>query len=92
MKNDNANEKYGVQWFSKVDIFGRSRVLRGGDRLTFYPALPRAPGVFGMGNMFLKKISSTSGPGSALLVLDNVLKIWIELMKCLNDNATGEFY
>ena len=37
-------------------------------------------------------IPSTSGLGSELIVLDNVLKICIELIKQQNDNAKEKFY
>ena len=32
--------------------------------------------------------SSTRGLGSDTIVLDDLLKIWIEVIKCQNDNAT----
>ena len=37
-------------------------------------------------------ISLTSARLSDMIVLDNVLKIWIELIKSRNDNAMEKFY
>ena len=37
-------------------------------------------------------MSSTSGLGSDMIVLDNVLKLWIELIKWRNYNAMEKFY
>ena len=42
--------------------------------------------------MFWIIIPSTSGLGSDMIVLDNVLKIWMELIKYRNDNAGEKFY
>ena len=42
--------------------------------------------------MFWMIISSTSGLGSDMIVLDNVLKIWIELIKSGNDNVMEKSY
>ena len=53
---------------------------------------PRTPVVSTMKDLILREISSTSGQGSDMIVLDNVLKIWIELIKLPNDNAMGKFY
>ena len=39
-----------------------------------------------------KIISSTSARLSDMIVLDNVFKIWIELIISRNDNATEKFY
>ena len=30
--------------------------------------------------------------GISIIILDNVLRLWIELIKLRNDNATGKFY
>ena len=53
---------------------------------------PRTPIVSTMKGMFSIRISSTSGLGSDMIILDNVLKIRIELIKCQNDNVTEKFY
>ena len=42
--------------------------------------------------MFSKILSSKRFLGSPIIVLDNVLRIWIELIKLQNDNATEKFY
>ena len=42
--------------------------------------------------MFLIEISSISGRRSDIIVLDNVLKIRIELITSRNDNAMEKFY
>ena len=42
--------------------------------------------------MFLMKIPSISHLGSPIIFLDNVFKIWIELIISRNDNATEKFY
>ena len=42
--------------------------------------------------MILIMISLTSDLRGAIIVLDNVMKIWIELIKSKNDNATKKFY
>ena len=44
-------------------------------------AEPRTQMHMTMEKLFGVRISSTSGLGSDMIVLDNVLKIWIELMK-----------
>ena len=53
---------------------------------------PRTQIVLTMKMLFLIRISSISGRGSDMIVLDNVLKIWIELIKQRNDNAREKFY
>ena len=53
---------------------------------------PRTPVVLTMKMLFWKIISSTSGLGSPIIVLDHVLKIWIELITLRNDNAMLKFY
>ena len=45
---------------------------------------PRTPIVLTMKNMFYIIISSTSGLGSDMTFLENILKIWIELTKYRN--------
>ena len=52
---------------------------------------PRTQIVFTMKNVFEKNIIG-SGRGSDMIVSDNVLQIWIELIKCRNDNAMEKFY
>ena len=42
---------------------------------------PRTQMHMTMEKLFWKRISWTSGLGSPIIVLDNVLKIWIELIK-----------
>ena len=42
--------------------------------------------------LFQRRISSSSVLGSPIIVLDNVLKIWIELIIQRNDNAREKFY
>ena len=42
--------------------------------------------------LFSMKISSISVRGSDMIVLDDVLKIWIELIKLRNDNIMDKFY
>ena len=42
--------------------------------------------------LFWRMISSTSARLSDMIVLDNVLKIWIELRKQRNDNVMEKFY
>ena len=42
--------------------------------------------------LFWMRIPSISLRGSDMIVLDNVLKIWIELIKLRNDNAMEKFY
>ena len=41
--------------------------------------------------LFWRRISSTSGRRSDIIVLDNVSKIWIELIKYRNHNAGEKF-
>ena len=53
---------------------------------------PRTPVVLTMENMFLMEISSISCLGSPIIFLDNVLKIWIELLTLPNDNARERFH
>ena len=53
---------------------------------------PRTQIVLTMKKLFLIRISSTSSLGSPMIVLDNVFKIWIELITSRNDNATEKFY
>ena len=45
-----------------------------------------------MKKLFGIKMSSTRGLGSPIIVLDNILKLWIELIKSRNDNAMEKFY
>ena len=45
-----------------------------------------------MEKMFWIIISSMSVRGSGMIVLENVLKIWIELINYRNDNARETFY
>ena len=52
----------------------------------------RTPIVFTMKVMFLIEIPSTSVRSSVMIVLDNVLKIYIELIKLSNDNVMKKFY
>ena len=49
-------------------------------------------GSFDHGKMFLMRISSTSGLGSAIIVVDYVLEIWIEPINRRNDNFDEKFY
>ena len=42
---------------------------------------PRTQMHMTMNMLFQKRISSTSGLGSPIIILNNVLKIWIELIK-----------
>ena len=42
--------------------------------------------------LFWRIIRSTSARLSDMIILDNVLKIWIELIKSRNDNAMEKFY
>ena len=42
--------------------------------------------------LFWMDISSRSGLGSDMIILDNVLKIFMELLKQRNDNAGEKFY
>ena len=55
---------------------------------------PRTPVVSTMQRLFWIRIriSSTSGFSSAMIVLDNVLEIRIELIKRRNDNVMEKFY
>ena len=53
---------------------------------------PRTQMHMTMKNMFLMKIPSISHLGNPIIVLDNVFKIWIELIISRNDNATEKFY
>ena len=53
---------------------------------------PRTPVLLTMKTLISMKISSISGLGSPMIVLDNILKIWIELKKLKNDNAIEKFY
>ena len=43
-------------------------------------------------NLFWIMLSSTSGLGSDMIVLDDVLTIWMKLIIYPNDNATETFY
>ena len=49
---------------------------------------PRTQVVLTMKMLFLKRLQFESDVRSPIIVLDHVLKIWMELMKCRNDNAT----
>ena len=42
--------------------------------------------------LFLIRIASTRRRGSPIIVLDNALKIWTELITQRNDNALEKFY
>ena len=53
---------------------------------------PRTQILSTMKNLFLIRIYSTSCPVSAIILLDNVLKIRIELMKSPKDSAMEKFY
>ena len=53
---------------------------------------PRTQIVLAMTNMFWQGFQFKSEVGSPIIVLDHVLKIWIELMKLRNDNAMEKFY
>ena len=55
-------------------------------------AEPRTQMHMTMKMMFLIIISSISVRGSDMIVLDNVIKIWIELIKLRNDNVMEKFY
>ena len=48
---------------------------------------PRTQIVLTIKKLFKIEISSTSGRRSDMIILDNVLKIWIELITLRNDNA-----
>ena len=52
----------------------------------------RTPVVLTMKKLFFRRIPSTSRRGSPMSVLDNALKIWVELITLINDNATRKFY
>ena len=60
----------------------------GGNQVTVYRLLR----VLTLEIMFLMKISSLSGRRSDMIVLHNVLKILIELIKWRNNNAREKFY
>ena len=45
-----------------------------------------------MKKLFRIELSSISVRGSDMIVLDNVLKIWIELITLPNDNTMEKFY
>ena len=53
---------------------------------------PRTQMHMTMKKLFSITLSSTSIIGSPIIVLDNVLKLWIELIKWRNDNAREKFY
>ena len=53
---------------------------------------PRTPVLLTMKKLFLMIISSTHDRGSDMIVSDNILNIWMELVNCRNDNATEKFY
>ena len=53
---------------------------------------PRTPILLTMKMLFSTEISSNSARLSDMIVLDIVLKLWIELIKYRNDNTRKEFY
>ena len=53
---------------------------------------PRAQVLMTIAKLFLKILSSTSCRGSDIIVLDNVLKLRLELIKSRNDDATEKIY
>ena len=53
---------------------------------------PRTPVLSTMKMLFWRKLSSISSLESDMIVLDNVSKLWIELIKWRNDNAMEKFY
>ena len=53
---------------------------------------PRTQIVSTMETIILIKISSKSHRGSDMIVLDNVSKIWTELIVSRNDNAIEKFH
>ena len=48
---------------------------------------PRTQMHMTMKKLFWIRISSISGLGSSIIVLDHILKLWIELIKSQNDDA-----
>ena len=53
---------------------------------------PRTPVVLTLQKLFRMEISCTGARLSDMIVLDDVLKIWIELIKWRNGNAMKKFY
>ena len=53
---------------------------------------PRKPVLSTMKMLFWRKLSSISSLESDMIILYHVLKLWIELIKYENDNATKKFY
>ena len=45
-----------------------------------------------MKKLFWRRMSSKSSLRVSVIGLDNILKIWIELIKLQNDDATEKFY
>ena len=53
---------------------------------------PRTPVVLTMEVLFLIRISSKSARLGGMLVADNILNIWIELINMKKDNVLEKFY
>ena len=53
---------------------------------------PRTPVLSTMKMMFWRELSSINSLESDMIILDNVLKLWIELIKYRNHNVGGKSY